>query len=95
MGSTEPSSEDKADDRRLAGQPAAEISPSEQKPAEEHTQTPKKPKSSAWRRALLPSLCIAGMGTLLYAAWRWLRPKDASKKSKPTWTLDDTLGPYD
>ena len=96
MGSTEPGSEDKLHEKRLEGSPATENKPpDEQKHAKEREQTPKKSEGPAWRRALVPSLYIAGTGVLLYAAWRWLRPKDASKKSKSTWTLDDTLGPYD
>ena len=97
MGSMEPGSEDKLHKKRLEGPPATENKPpDEQKHAEEHNQTPKKSERAAWRRALVPSLYIAGTGVLLYAAWRWLRPKDASKKSKKsTWTLDNTLGPYD
>jgi hypothetical protein len=96
MGSMEPGSEDKLHEKRLEGPPATENKPPyEQKHAEEREQTSKKPKGPAWRRAVVPSLYIAGTGVLLYAAWRWLRPKDASKKSKSTWTLDDTLGRYD
>jgi hypothetical protein len=95
MGSMEPGSEDKLHEKRLEGLPATENKPPyEQKHAEEREQTLKKPEHPAWRRALVPSLYIAGTGVLLYAAWRWLRPKGASKKSKSTWTLDDTLGPY-
>ena len=96
MGSMEPGSEDKLYKKRPGGPPATENKPPyEQKLAEEREQTPKKPEFPAWRRALVPSLYIAGTGVLLYAAWRWLRPKDASKKSKSTWALSDTLGPYD
>ena len=96
MGSMEPGSKDKSHEKKAEGPPATENKPpSEQKHEEERKQTPKKPERPAWRRALVPSLYIAGTGVLLYAAWRWLRPKDASKKSKPTWTLDNTLGPYD
>jgi len=96
MGSKEPGSEDKSQEKKLEGAPATENKPPyEQKHAEEREQTPKKAGDPAWRRAVVPSLYIAGTGVLLYAAWRWLRPKDASKKSKSTWTLDDTLGRYD
>jgi hypothetical protein len=96
MGSMEPGSEDEFDKNRLAGPIATENKhPHELKHAEEREQTPKKPEGPAWRRALVPSLYITGTGMLLYAAWRWLRPKDASKRSKSTWTLDDTLGPCD
>jgi hypothetical protein len=96
MGSMEPGSEDKLYEKRLEGPPATENKPpNERKPAEEREQTPKKPEGPAWRRALVPSLYIAGTGVLLYAAWRWLRPEDTSKKSKSNWNLDDTLGPYD
>jgi len=96
MGRMEPGSEDKLHEKRPEGPPATENKPPyEQKHAEEREQTPKKPKDPAWRRAVVPSLYIAGSGVLMYAAWRWLRPKDASKKAKSTWTLDDTLGPYD
>jgi hypothetical protein len=96
MGSMEPGSENKLHEKRPEGPPAIENKPShERKNAEERKQTPKKAERPAWRRALVPSLYIAGAGMLLYAAWRRLRPKDASKKSKPTWTLDNTLGPYD
>jgi hypothetical protein len=96
MGSMEPGSEDKLHEKRLEGPPTTENkTPCEQKHPEEREQTPKKPEGPKWRRALVPSLYIAGTGVLLFAAWRWLRPKDASKKSKSTWKLDDTLGPYD
>ncbi len=96
MGSMEPGSEqDKLHEERPEHTPATEKKPPEQKQAEEREQTPKKPERPAWRRAIVPSLYIAGTGVLLYAAWRWLRPRDESKKSKSTWTLDDTLGPYD
>ena len=84
MGRMEPVVEDKSHEKRPEGPRA-----------EERKQTPKKPERPAWRRAIVPSLYIAGTGMLLYAAWKWLRPKDASKKSKSTWTLNDTLGPYD
>ena len=96
MGSMEPGSEDTLHEKRLEGPPTTENKPPyEQKHAEEREQVPTKPRGPAWRRAVGPSLYIAGTGVLLYAAWRWLQPKDASKKSKSTWTLDDTLGPYD
>jgi hypothetical protein len=96
MGSMEPGSKDEFYEKRLAGPLANENRPPyEHNHAEEREQTPKKPEGPAWRRALVPSLYIAGTGVFLYAAWRWLRPKDASKRSKSTWTLDDTLGPYD
>jgi hypothetical protein len=96
MGSMEPGSEDKLLEERPKGPPATENKPPyEQKHAEERAQTPRKPKGSAWRRAVVPSLSVAGTGVLLYAAWKWLRPKDTSKELKSTWTLDDTLGPYD
>ena len=90
MSNMEPGSEEKLNER-LEGPPATENKPPYGH-AEEGTQTPERP---VWRRALVPSLYIAGTGVLLYAAWRWLRPKNASKKSKAYWTLDDTLGPYD
>jgi hypothetical protein len=86
-GNMEPGSEDKLHEKKLEGPTAAD--------AEKREQPPKKSKGSAWRRAVVPSLYITGTGVLLYAAWRWLRPKDASKELKSTWTLDDTLGPYD
>jgi hypothetical protein len=96
MGSMEPGSEDKLHEKRLEAPPAAENRPPyEQNHAEEREQAPKKAKGPAWRRAVVPSLYIAGTGVCLYAAWKWLRPKDASKKSKSTWALDDTLGRYD
>ena len=96
MGSMEPGSDEKLHEKRLEGPPATENKlPYEQKHAEEREQAPKKPRGPSWRRAVVPSLYIAGTGVLLYAAWRWLQPKDASKKSKSNWTLDDTLGPYD
>jgi len=96
MGSMEPGSENKLHEKKLEGPPAIENKPPyEQKPAEEREQTPKKSEGPAWRRALVPSLYIAGTGVLMYAAWRWLRPKDASKKSRSAWALDNTLGPYD
>ena len=96
MGSMEPGSEDKLYEKSLEGPPATENKPSyEQKHAEEREQIPKKPKGPVWRRAVVPSLYIAGTGVFLYAAWKWLRPKDTSKKSKSTWSLDDTLGRYD
>ena len=83
MGSMEPGSEEKLGEKRLDGPPATESKPLfEQKHAEEREQAPKKPGSPAWRRAVAPSLYIAGTGVLLYAAWRWLQPKDRSKKSK-------------
>jgi hypothetical protein len=97
MGGTESGSEDKLHEKKAEGSPAAGNKPSsEQKHAGKPEQPPKKPGGRAWRRALVPSLCVAGGSVILYAAWRWLRPKDASKKSRPksTWTLDDTLGPY-
>ena len=95
MGSMEPGSEEKLHEKRLESPPASENKPPyEQKHAEEREQAPKKPRGPAWRRAVAPSLYIAGSGVLLYAAWRWLQPKDASKKSKSNWTLNDTLGPY-
>ena len=95
MGSTEPGFEDKLHEKGLEGTPANESKPScEQTHAEECKQTPQKPLRPVWRRALVPSVCIAGTGMLLYATWRWLRPKDAAKKSKSPWTLNDTLGPY-
>ena len=96
MGSMEPGSEDKLHEKRLKGPSASENKPPyEQKHAEESEQIPRKPKGSAWRRAVVPSLYVAGTGVFLYTAWRWLRRKDASKESKSNWTLDDTLGPYD
>jgi hypothetical protein len=95
MSSMEPGPEEKLHEKRLESPPATENTPHEQKHAEERKQDPKKPRSPAWRRAVVPSLYIAGTGVLLYSAWRWLQPKDASKKSKSNWTLDDTLGPYD
>lgn len=96
MDSMEPGSEDKLLEKRLEAQPAAENRPPyERKHAEEREQTSKKSEGPAWRRAVVPSLYIAGTGVFLYAAWKWLRPKDAPKKSKSTWTLDDTLGRYD
>jgi hypothetical protein len=96
VGSMEPGSEDEFYKKRLAGPLASENKPPyEQKHAEEREQTSKKPEGPAWRRALVPSLYIAGPGVFLYAAWRWLRPKHASKRLKSTWTLNDTLGPYD
>ena len=96
MGGMEPGSEDQLNKKMLEGPPAAENKPPcERKYAEDREQTPKKPERPALRRALVPSLYIAGTGVLLYAAWRWLRPKHASKESKSTWTLNDTLGPYD
>ncbi|HTY64853.1 MAG TPA: hypothetical protein VMG30_21570 [Acidobacteriota bacterium] len=96
MGSMEPGSAENLHEKRLEAPPATENKPpDEQKQAEERGQAPKKSRGPAWRRAVVPTLYIAGTGVLLYAAWRWLRPKDASKKSKSTWTLDDTLGPYD
>ena len=96
MDSMEPGSDDKLHEKRLKGLPATEYKPPyEQKHAEEREQTHRKPKGSAWRRAVVPSLYVAGTGALLYAAWKWLRPKDASKELKSNWTLDDTLGPYD
>ncbi len=96
MGSMEPGSDDKLNEKKLESPPATENkSPQEQKHAGERIQTPKKSEGTAWRRALVPSLYVAGTGVLLYAAWRWLRPKNARRKSKSTWTLDDTLGPYD
>jgi hypothetical protein len=96
MGSIEPGSEDRLHEKKADSPPAGENKPPyKQKRAEEREQTSKKSKDPAWRRALAPSLYIAGAGVLVYAAWRWLRPKHASEKSKSTWTLDDTLGPYD
>jgi hypothetical protein len=96
MGSIEPGSEDRLHEKRVESPLVSENKPPyEQKRAEERGQTSKKPKGPAWRRALAPSLYIAGTGVLVYAVWRWLRPKHASEKSKSTWTLDDTLGPYD
>jgi hypothetical protein len=96
MGSIEPGSEEKLHEKRLEGPPATENKPPyEHKNAEEREQDPKKPRVPAWHRAVVPSLYVAGTGVLLYAAWRWLQLKDASKKSKSNWTLDDTLGPYD
>ena len=96
MGSMELGSKDKLQEKRLESQPAIENKPPyEQKHAEEREKALNKPEGPAWSRALVPSLYIAGTGVLLYAAWRWLRPKDASKKSKSTWNLDGTLGPYD
>jgi hypothetical protein len=96
MSNMEPGSEEKLNEKRLEGPPATENKPLYgQKHAEEGKQTPKKPERPVWRRALVPSLYIAGTGMLLFATWRWLRPKNASKKSKAYWTLDDTLGPYD
>ena len=83
MGSMEPGSEDGGAAKRLKGPPATEDKPPyEQKHAEEREQTHRKSKGSAWRRAVVPSLYVAGTGVLLYAAWRWLRPKDAPKESK-------------
>jgi len=96
MGSMEPGSEDQLNEKKLESSPATENKlPDERMYAEDRKQTPKKPERPALRRALVPSLYIAGGGVLLYAAWRWLRPKSASKESKSTWTLNDTLGPYD
>ncbi len=96
MGSMEPGSEDKLHEKRLEGPPSIQNKPQhEQKHTEGSKPTPKKPEGPAWRRAIVPSLYIAGTGVLLYAAWRWLRPKHASKKSKSAWTLENTLGPYD
>jgi hypothetical protein len=96
MGSMELGSENNLHEKKLEDPPATENNPPYvQKHAEEREQTSKKPEGPAWRRALVPSLYIAGTGVLLYAAWRWLRPKPASKKSKATWSLNDTLGPYD
>jgi hypothetical protein len=96
MGSKEPGSEDTLGEKKLEGKPDTEKRPPhEQNHAEEREQAPRKSERPAWRRAVVPSLYVAGTGVFLYAAWRWLRPKDASKKSKSTWTLDDTLGRYD
>jgi hypothetical protein len=96
MDSLVPGPKDNLREKRPESLPAVESKPPyEQKHAEEREKTPQKPEGPAWRRALVPSLYVAGTGVFLYAAWRWLRPKDASKKSKSTWNLDDTLGPYD
>ncbi len=95
MGSKEPGAEDKPNEKEPEESLAVENKPpSEQKHVREPGQLPSKSGNPAWRRALVPSLYIAGTGVLLYAAWKWLRPKDASKKPKSTWTLEDTLGPY-
>jgi hypothetical protein len=96
MDSMEPRSEDKLYEKRLAGSLATEdISPYEQMCAKEPEQTSKESQGPAWRRALNPSLYIAVAGVFPYAAWRRLRPKVTSRKSKSTWNMDDTLGPYD
>jgi hypothetical protein len=96
MGGRETGSEDELNEKMRESLPATENKPPyERKHAEDHEQTAKKPGHPALRRALVPSLYMAGTGVLLYAAWRWLKPKHASKESKPTWTLNDTLGPYD
>jgi hypothetical protein len=96
MSSMEPGSKDELYKKKRAGPLATEHKPpNEQKQAEGREQTPQKPAGPAWRRALVPSLYIAGTGVFLYAAWRWLRPKNASKRSRSTWTLDNTLGPYE
>jgi len=65
MGSLEPGSENEFCKKKLAGPLATNNKPPhEQKHAQKCERTPKKPDGPAWRRALEPSLCIAGSGAL-------------------------------
>jgi hypothetical protein len=68
VGSVEPGSEDEFYKKRLAGPLATDNKPPyEQNRAEKCERTPTKPEGPAWRRALVPSLGIAGTGALLCA----------------------------